>query len=83
MTKKTLAFGIFCYFSSLIFLIIGGSMTVYLIEMFFNAENGVMVASILLPFSIIFIIMAVAVFKLGGRVLNASQHGEDTEETEV
>lgn len=56
-------------------------MTVYLIDMFFNAENGVMVASILLPFSIIFIIMAVAVFKLAGRVLNASQHVEDTEET--
>ncbi len=59
---------------------LGSGMSVYLLDMFLNAEYGVMVSSILLPFSIIFIIMGIAVFKYAGRILNPAVEVEETEE---
>lgn len=83
ISTKTLLYGIFCYFASMFFFVVGAGMTAYFLDMFFYAENGVMIASILLPFSIIFMIMGVAVFKLGGRVLNPPKEPEDNEDTEI
>ncbi len=82
MNKKKLAYGIFCYVSALIFFVIGGGMTAYLVDIFFNSDDGILVATILLPFSIIFIIMGVAVFKMAGRILNASEQVDEAEEIE-
>lgn len=76
---KRLLYAIFCYLSAAFFVLLGGGVTVYLLDMFLNDENGVMVASILLPFSIIFIIMGVAVFKYAGRILNPVAEANEEE----
>ena len=81
--KKTFAYGIFCYVSSLIFLAIGGGMTAYLIDGFLNEQDGVLVSTILLPFSIIFIIMGIAVFKMAGRVIRAASEIDRLEDPEA
>ncbi len=58
-------------------------MTAYLVDSFFISDDGVMVTSILLPFSIIFIIMGAAVFKMAGRILNPPEQLEEEQEPET
>ncbi len=77
---KIRLYALFCYLSAAFFILLGAGVSVYLLDMFFYAENGVLVASILLPFSIILIIMGIAVFKFAGRILNPAIEIEDTEE---
>ena len=80
MNKKTFLFGIFCSFAALIFFLIGVTMTVYLLDTFLSGQDSVLISTILLPFSIIFMIMGVAVFNMARRTFKGPEHIEEVEE---